>query len=106
VEEQLKPAGLAFAQVENWLVGATLSRPCAANGTVWTCGLTKPGGYQALAVWDTAQNCNNGLCTTSTFTFTPVSPNYIHRRDVYGTVTAMSGRTVPIGYKPILLENK
>jgi hypothetical protein len=99
-------AGLAFAQVENWLVGATLSQPCAANGTVWTCGLTKPGGYQALAVWDTAQSCSSGLCTTSNFTFTPVSPNYIHRRDVYGAVTTISGRTVPIGYKPILLENK
>jgi hypothetical protein len=99
-------SGLAFAQVQNWLVGATLSQACSANGTVWTCGLTKPGGYQALAVWDTAQSCSNGLCTTSTFTFTPVSPNYIHRRDVYGAVTAISGRTVPIGYKPILLENK
>ena len=99
-------SGLAFAQVQNWLVGTTLSQACSANGTVWTCGLTKPGGYQALAVWDTAQSCSNGLCTTSTFTFTPVSPNYIHRRDVYGAVTAISGRTVPIGYKPILLENK
>ncbi len=99
-------SGLAFAQVQNWLVGTTLSQACSANGTVWTCGLTKPDGYQALAVWDTAQSCTNGLCTTSTFTFTPVSPNYIHRRDVYGVVTAISGRTVPIGYKPILLENK
>jgi len=98
-------SGLAFAQVQNWLVGATLSQACSVNGTVWTCGLTKPGGYQALAVWDTAQSCSNGLCTTSTFTFAPVIPNYIHYRDVYGAVTAISGRTVPIGYKPILLEN-
>jgi hypothetical protein len=99
-------SGLAFDQVQNWLVGATLSQACSVNGTVWTCGLTKPGGYQALAVWDTAQSCSNGLCTTSTFTFTPVSPNYIHRRDIYGAVTPISGRTVPIGYKPILLENQ
>jgi hypothetical protein len=99
-------SGLAFAQVQNWLVGATLSQACSVNGTVWTCGFTKPGGYQALAVWDTAQSCNNGLCTTSTFTFTPVFPNYIHYRDVYGAVTGISSRTVPIGYKPILLENK
>jgi hypothetical protein len=35
-----------------------------------------------------------------------VNPNYIRRRDVYGAVTAFRGRTVPIGYKLILLENK
>jgi len=99
-------SGLAFAQVENWLVGATLSQACSVTGTVWTCGLTKPGGYQALAVWDTAQSCSSGTCATSTFSFTPVIPNYIHRRDIYGTVTPISGRMVPIGYKPILLENK
>ena len=35
------PAALAYQQVYNWMVGATLSTPCAANGTVWTCGLSR-----------------------------------------------------------------
>ena len=36
-------AGIAYGQVYNWMVGATMTTPCSASGTVWTCGLTKPG---------------------------------------------------------------
>jgi hypothetical protein len=96
----------AFTQVQNWLVGSTLSQPCASVGTVWTCTLTRPGGFQALAVWDTAQSCSNGSCTTSTYTFPPASPNYIHYVDLKAKSTSIQGKTVPIGYKPILLENQ
>jgi polysaccharide biosynthesis protein PslG len=46
-------AGTAFNQVYNWLVGATMNTPCSAthDGT-WTCALTRPGGYKALAIWN------------------------------------------------------
>jgi hypothetical protein len=98
--------GTAYIQVQSWMVGTKLSQACVANGTVWTCNLTKAGGYQALAVWDTAQSCNNGVCTTSTYTFPPVKPNYIHYLDLSGNSTTIKGTTVPIGYKPILLENQ
>jgi hypothetical protein len=99
-------SGTAFAQVQQWMVGATLSQTCSAVGTRWTCGFKKPGGYQALAVWDTSKSCNHGSCSTSTFTFPPVTPNYIHYRDLSGNVTKISGKTVPVGYRPILLENQ
>jgi polysaccharide biosynthesis protein PslG len=97
---------LAFTQVQNWMVGATLNQSCSANGTVWTCGFTKSGGFQGLAVWDTSQSCSNGVCTTSTYKFTPVSPNYFHYLDLAGKSHTISGTTVPIGYKPIFLENQ
>jgi hypothetical protein len=87
------------------MIGAAMSSNCSATGTVWTCGLIRTGGYEALAVWDTAQSCNNGTCTTSNFTV-PNSVNYVHYRDLSGKVHAISGSTVLIGYKPILLENK
>lgn len=97
--------GTAFAyeQVQNWMVGATLSSACSATGTVWTCGFTRPGGYEALAVWDTSKSCSNGSCTTSSFTI-PNTASYANYRDVLGKVHAISGTTVPVGYKPILLE--
>ena len=99
-------SAIAFTQVENWLVGTSQSQSCSATGTVWTCGFTKTGGYQALAVWDTSKSCSNGACTTSTYTFPAASPNYIHYRDLAGKSHTISGKTVPIGYKPIFLENQ
>ena len=95
--------GIAYQQVENWLAGASLASACSLNGTVWTCNLARPGGYQAQAVWDSAQSCSGGTCTTSGFT---VDPAYTQYRDLKGAITSLSGqRTVRIGYKPILLEN-
>jgi hypothetical protein len=98
-------SGVAFTQLQVWMIGATLSPACSATGTVWTCGFTRPGGYQALVAWDTAQSCSHGSCTTSTFTV-PTSVTYVHYRDLAGNVNDISGSTVQIGYKPILLENK
>lgn len=57
-------------------------------------------------VWDTAQSCSNGVCTTSTYTFPPASPNYTHYVDLAGKNHTISGTTVKIGYKPIFLENQ
>src|ERR1700734_3553324 len=82
--------------------------PCTANGgstyaAVYTCELTRPGGYTALAVWDTTQTCSNSVCTYSNYT-----PNsqYTQYRNVAGTVTSITpGQTVQIGAEPILLEN-
>lgn len=89
----LAPAGIAYGNVEGWMVGATMSTPCSSNGTVWTCGLSRPNGYQALAVWDTAGN--------SAF---PVPNQYIQYQDLTGH-TYSPGGSVNIGPEPILLTN-
>ena len=99
-------AGTALTQTETWLVGLTQTDSCAAEGTIWTCGYTKAGGYRALAVWDSSKTCSNGSCTTASYTFPPASPNYIHYRDLSGKTHTISGKTVPVGYKPIWLENQ
>ena len=96
---------VAFEQLQDWMVGAAGGSGCSATGTVWTCTFTRAGGYQALAVWDSSQTCSNGSCTTSKFTV-PNDVTYLHYRDLAGTVKTIAGSTVPIGYKPILLENK
>jgi hypothetical protein len=92
----------AWNEVSKWMVGATLSTPCTLSGTVWTCGFTR-SGYQALAVWDAAQDCVSGACSTSTYTI-PAGVTYTMYRDLTGVETNVSGGSVLIGAKPILLE--
>ena len=92
----LNAAGIAYGELYNWMVGATMSQPYTAKGSVYTCGFTRPSGgayRQALAVWDT-----NG---TSTFA---VPNGYVRYRDLAGNSSSASG-TVTIGIKPILLES-
>jgi hypothetical protein len=90
----LRTPGIAYGQIYDWIAGATVSIPCAAIGTVWTCTYTRTGGYQAMAVWNTVGN--------SSFTF---PSQYTQYRDLTGSVTSTSGSSVTIGTWPILLEN-
>ncbi len=90
-------SGTAWNQVATWTIGHTIS-PCTVTGTVYTCALD----YGQI-VWDTAQSCGNGVCTTSNYTY---PAGYVWSYDLDGNRTALSGKTVPIGYKPIILENQ
>ena len=96
----LKP-GVAYAQVYDWMVGANLNG-CSSSGTIWTCQLSRSGGYVAEAIWDTSQTCANGSCTTVGYT---VDPQYVRYRALDGSITSITGFMVPVGIKPILLEN-
>jgi len=96
-------AGIAYQQVENWLVGATQSGSCAASGTIWTCNYTRSAGYQAIAIWDTSQSCSNGVCSTQP---QPAASQYLHYKDLAGNTSPITNGTVPVGAKPILLENQ
>jgi hypothetical protein len=88
----LHPAAVSYQQVYNWMVGATLSSPCTmASDSTWTCTLTRPGGYQALAVWNSA----------STTSYTPTI-QYKQYLDLAGNTKPVNG-ALTIGYNPILL---
>jgi hypothetical protein len=56
----LTKAGVAYGQIYNWIADSTLTTPCSANGTVWTCGLTPANGSAAQAIWDKSQTCSGG----------------------------------------------
>jgi hypothetical protein len=88
-------AAKAYQEVYNWMVGATMSGPCAmAPNSTWTCDLTRPGGYEAQAVWNTLG--------TTTYV---VPGRYSQSRDLTGTKAAIPPtKVVTIGIKPILLE--
>jgi hypothetical protein len=98
----LTQPGLAYNQVHDWIVGSKMSA-CSSAATVWTCRLNRAGGYEALAVWDSAQSCGGGACSTI-----PYSPDrrFTRYRVLTGEKLQISTATVPIGAKPTLLENK
>jgi polysaccharide biosynthesis protein PslG len=96
-------AGIAYGQVETWLVGTSVST-CQQTGTIWTCPVSRTGGYQGLIVWDTSQTCSNGTCGTTQYQF---QGNYIGYRTIEDSnQIQISGKSVPIGAKPILLQNQ
>jgi len=96
------PAGVAYNEVYGWLFGRFPSS-CAQNESIWTCALTGASGYQAEIVWDDSKTCSGGTCTTGSQT----APSWaLHYRDLTGKSTAVSGGVVPVGLKPILLENQ
>jgi hypothetical protein len=77
-----------------------MAQPCSTNGAsspyhaVYTCDLTRSGGYLGKAVWDTDGN--------STYT---ASSQYVHYRDLQGNLHGIpSNHEVSIGKEPILLE--
>ncbi len=90
-------AGTAWDTIVGWLVGHSISQ-CVASATVYTCAVD-----DGQIVWDTAQSCSDGVCTTSNYTY---PSSYAWQTDLSGTKTALSGKTVPIGYKPIFLTAK
>ncbi len=88
------PAALAYQQVFNWMVGATMTSPCSVDATsTWTCGLSRPGGYQAQAIWNAA----------TTLSYTPPS-KFTRYSDLAGHTFPITGGPVMIGPNPILLE--
>ena len=95
-------AGFAYGQIRNWILGARMV-PCIAKGSVWSCSLTRAGGYEALAVWDADQSCNEGSCSTTVYSpdrrFTVV-------RNLNGESVKIGAGGVRVGAKPVLLENK
>jgi hypothetical protein len=95
-------AGIAYNQVFSWEF-SRFPAPCAQTGTIWTCALTGSSGYQAEITWDDSQTCNSGTCTTTA----QLAPNWAVRyQDLTGASTPVSGTTVSVGLKPIILENQ
>jgi hypothetical protein len=98
----LKP-GKAFGVLEGWLSDVQMTTRCSAVSTVWSCGFAGSGGYEAQTLWDTADTCAQGMCQTTNYT---VGSQYIDYRTLDGEKIQIENNTVPIGYKPILVENQ
>jgi len=88
-------------QTYNWLVGSALTSPCAANGTVWSCTITK-SAKPYLVMWDTAQTCSNGSCTTTSQAVPSQWSTYQDMTTASAPMT-ISGNAVSLGIKPVVL---
>ncbi len=89
----LSEAGNAYNTVYGWMVGSTMSQPCAADSNgIWSCQLTNANGAVTLAVWNPA-----GTSSYATGTYTQY-------QDLLGNVSNITGGAVTIGTKPILLQ--
>jgi hypothetical protein len=88
-------AGDAYTQVESWMSGRTMSTLCSEKSSIWTCGITGSGGYEAQAVW--APGGNKSYTAPDQYT------SYLN---LSGTKTTIKkGATVTVGVEPILLQN-
>jgi hypothetical protein len=85
----------SYRETYQWLVGATLTDPCSeAANHVWTCNLSRPGGYTAQVAWISNRMANY-----------PVPAQYVEYRDLAGVIHPIATSTIPIGDTPILLES-
>jgi len=86
-------AATAYAQVESWMVGATLINPCSKDSSGnWSCVLSR-NNYQAEALW------NSG--TTGVVS---LPEQFVQYRDLLGNIYPITNGTVPVGNEPILAE--
>ncbi len=99
----LRKPGVSYEEVYKWMVGASMSGQCVVSGTTWTCNFNRQGGYLAEAIWDTSQTCNKGVCGTIKYA---VGPEYTDYLTLDGSKIAITGGRVPIGAKPIWVENQ
>lgn len=93
----LNSAGEAYEQVTKWLTGSTVSQPCAASPsdqTTFVCSYTRPNGYAAEAIWNTAAAKS-----------VAVPSQFVQYHDLSGVMWPVSGGTVEISTTPILLES-
>ena len=86
----------AYGESYKWIVGATLTQPCAQdkNGA-WTCSLSRSGGYQAQIIWNSTTRGTVDVKTSSQMT---------EYRDLAGGMHSIVNGTVPVQNLPILLE--
>lgn len=93
--------GTAFDTVAGWLIGATITVPCATVANITTCGLTK-GGVTELIAWDTSKYATTCCLAPANQTYGALYNFYI---DLTGARRVTTGSGVaPTGWSPILLQ--
>ena len=94
---KLLPSGIAYGESYKWIVGATLTQPCAQDQSgTWTCSISRPGGYQAQILWNS---------TVSGSINAKAPPQMTDYRDLAGGVNSIVHGTVSVQNLPILVES-
>jgi hypothetical protein len=88
-------SGTAWNVVASWLTGKSVL-PCATAGGIYTCAV----GNGTVA-WNALLTCSNGTCQTKSYTVKQGAKSY---GDVTGKTTAITGKTIPLGVKPLYIQ--
>jgi hypothetical protein len=100
---KLLKAGVAYRELGKWVVGSTIESRCSHEGSIWSCPFSRAGGFRALAVWDASGHCGHGTCNTVRY---GVDSSYLSYRTLDGRKIKIEGNQVPIGAKPIFVQNE
>lgn len=88
------PAAIAFNQVQEWLLNASITCSDDPSGT-WQCPVTPQGGAPKYIVWNSQ--------TSTTFTI-PSTWNVKTMTDLAGNTQPISGSSLSISTSPVLLS--
>jgi hypothetical protein len=84
----------AYNIVQQWMLGASMTSGCMPDSSgTWNCTLTRPGGYQALVLWNPGKTVSY-----------QVPAQYTDLRDLMGNVRSLLPGNLEVGGSPILIE--
>jgi polysaccharide biosynthesis protein PslG len=88
------PVVAAYNIVQQWMLGASMTSACMpdSRGT-WSCALSRPGGYQALVLWNSGKTVSY-----------QVPGQYTDLRDLMGNVRSLPRGNLEVGGSPVLVE--
>lgn len=90
----LRPAGKAYAEIEKWMVGASMSKCLTSENKDWVCELRRDGADQFL-VWNAVGDRSFRLSRDWHVT---------QYTQLDGKVNRITGDSIPIGVEPVLIQ--
>jgi hypothetical protein len=91
----LKSPAHAYAELENWLIGAHMTSCSSDSVGTWICEITRDGGYHGWILWNPNQTFDYDVPAAW-------SARIVH--DLAGQLEPLSDGKVQIGPTPVLLE--
>jgi hypothetical protein len=88
--------GEAYANLEDWIVGATLTHCEQYENGLWACELQRPGGYEGWILWS-----SNGATLTIPI---PASSQLTQYRDWQNNITPLPAE-LAVNQMQVLVEN-
>ena len=95
--ENPSPAGIAYSNTVNWLVGARMPGMNVDTNGTWTAALQRLGVTNAHVVWNPDVTANYSI---------PASWNVFQMRDLSNNVTSLTNlSTITAGLAPVILDS-
>jgi hypothetical protein len=89
-------SGEAYANVQGWIVGATLTHCDRYEDGLWACELQRTGGYEAWILWDGTGSSRSVRM--------PVKPQLTKYRD-WRNNTIVLPEEITVDQMPVIIEN-